>query len=101
MFSLLLFNAYWEWILRKVTENWNGGVSIGGKKISNLRYADDTTLLASSEEEIAEILQRIEEVSEEAGLRLNRAKCSLMVVNRQGVLSQQFPRIPDIRETER
>lgn len=92
--SPLLFNTYGEWIIRKATENWNGGISIGGRKISNLRYADDTTFLASLEE-MAEILQCIEEVSNEAGLRLNRAKCSLMVVDRSGVLPQRFPRIPD------
>jgi len=37
-----------EWIMRHATQEWNGGVSIGGKKISNLRYADDAVLLAKT-----------------------------------------------------
>lgn len=40
VFSPLLFNIYGKWIMRHATQEWNGGVSIGGKKISNLRYAD-------------------------------------------------------------
>ena len=41
--SPTLFNLYAEYIMRRVLENWNGGLSIGGYKLSNLRYADDTT----------------------------------------------------------
>lgn len=90
--SAILFNIYGEWIIRKVTENWNGGVSIGGKLISNLRYADDTTIIANSEEEMALLLQKIETASTEVGLRLNRAKCQLMIVNRAGA----YPQNPQI-----
>lgn len=52
-----LFNIYGEHIIRTVLDGWNGGISVG-KKISNLRYADDTTLIAASEEEMSEILYR-------------------------------------------
>jgi len=57
--SPLLFNIYGEWIIRKATEGWEGGVVIGGRQISNLRYADDTTLMAKTEEEKVNLLQCI------------------------------------------
>ena len=58
-----------------------GGISIGGKKLSNLRYADDTTLLAESEGELIQVIEMIERISKEAGLRINRAKTKVMVVD--------------------
>jgi len=50
-------------------------VLIGGKKISNLRHADDTVLLAKTEMEMANLLELVEKFSNEAGLKLNRLKC--------------------------
>jgi len=47
--SPLLFNIYGDWIMRQATQEWNRGISMGGRKISNLRYADDTVLLAQTE----------------------------------------------------
>lgn len=88
--SSLQFNIYGEWIMRKATENWRGGVSIGGRKISNLRYADDTTLLANDEQEMFEFLQFIENISRKASLKLNIAKCRLMVVDRASIFPQPF-----------
>lgn len=99
--SPLLFNIYGEWIIRKATENWNGGVSIGGRKISNLRYADDTTILANTEEEMELFLRRVEHFSGEAGLKLNRSKCCLMVIDRAEVLPRRFDLIPDIERKEK
>ncbi|KAI8433901.1 hypothetical protein MSG28_015827 [Choristoneura fumiferana] len=80
--SPLLFNAYTEHIMRIALENWTDGIPIGGKNISNLRYADDTTLLATSEDKIGELLTRIETVSLEFGLKLNRTKTKIMIVDR-------------------
>ena len=77
-----LFNIYGERIIRKATEDWNGGVSIGGRKICNLRYADHTTLIASNESEMAEMFKRIEAESLRLGLRINRAKTKLMIIDR-------------------
>ena len=48
--SPILFNIYGEYVMRKVLEGWDGGISVAGVGISDLRYADDTTLLSSSEE---------------------------------------------------
>lgn len=98
--SPLLFNIYGEWIIRKATEEWSGGVSIGGRKISNLRYADDTTLLAADEREMFELLERIENVSRECGLKLNRDKCCLLVVDRRGVLPQPFQLITGMEKKD-
>lgn len=63
LLSPLLFNIYGEWIMRKALEGRNGGITFGGRKISNLRYADDTTIIASSEEELTELFQKIENIS--------------------------------------
>ena len=50
------------------------GIKIAGRNISNLRYADDTTLMAQSEEELKSILMKVKEESEKAGLKLNLQK---------------------------
>ena len=50
------------------------GIKIGGKNINNLRYADDTTLMAESEEELKSLLMRVKEESEKPGLKLNIQK---------------------------
>ena len=54
------------------------GVKIAGKHINNLRYADDTTLMAESEEELKSLLMKVKEVSEKAGLKLNIKKTKTM-----------------------
>ena len=55
-----------------------GGIKIDGKKINNLRYADDTTLLAESEEELKSLLMKVKEESEKAGFKLNIQKTKIM-----------------------
>ena len=55
------------------------GVRIGGRNITNLRYADDTTLLAQTEEGLKMLLTRVKEESEKSGLRLNPKKMKVMV----------------------
>ena len=54
------------------------GIKIGGGNINNLRYVDDTTLMAESEEELKNHLMRVKEESERAGLRLNIKKAKIM-----------------------
>ena len=54
------------------------GIKIAGKNINNLRYTDDTTLLAESEEELKSLLMRVIEESEKAGLKLNTEKTKIM-----------------------
>ena len=55
-----------------------GGIKIAGRNINNLRYADDTTLMAESEEELKSIMLRMKEESEKAGLKLNIQKTKIM-----------------------
>ena len=54
------------------------GVKIAGRNINNLRYADDTTLMAESEEELKSLLMKVKEVSENVGLKLNIQKTKIM-----------------------
>ena len=82
--SPTLFNLYAEYIMRRVLENWNGGLSIGGYKLSNLRYADDTTLVATSALELEELLLIVKAKSEALGLRLNVSKTKIMIVGSDG-----------------
>ena len=54
------------------------GIKISGRNINNLRYADDTTLMADSEEELKSLLMKVKEVSEKVGLKLNIQKTKIM-----------------------
>ena len=55
-----------------------GGIKIAGRNINNLRYADDTTLMAESEEELKSLLMKVKEESEKVGLKLNIQKTKIM-----------------------
>ena len=73
--STCLFNFYVEYIVRNAgLDESQAGIKIAGRNINNLRYADDTTLLAESEEELKSLLMRVKEESEKAGLKLNIPK---------------------------
>ena len=70
--SPCLFNLYAECIMRKAgLEETQAGINIAGKNINNLRYADDTTLMAESQKELKSLLMKVKEESEEVGLKLN------------------------------
>ena len=58
------------------------GIKIAGRNINNLRYADDTTLMAESEEELKRLLMKVKEESEKAGLKLNIQKTKIMISGR-------------------
>ena len=77
--SPCLFNLYAEYILRSAgLEETQAGIKIAGRNISNLRYADDTTLMAESEEELKSLLMKVKEESEKFGLKLNIQKTKIM-----------------------
>ena len=77
--SLCLFNLYTEYIVRNVgLEEAQAGIKIAGRNINNLRYADDTTLMAESEEELKSLLMKVKEESEKVGLKLNIQKTKIM-----------------------
>ena len=70
--SPCLFNFYAEYIMRNVgLEEAQAGIKIAGRNIINLQYTDDTTLMAESKEELKNLLMKVIEESEEAGLKLN------------------------------
>ena len=77
--SPCLFNFYAEYIMRNSgLEETQAGIKIAGRNINNLRYADDTTLLAASEEEPKSLLMKVKEESEKVGLELNIQKTKTM-----------------------
>ena len=77
--SPCLFNLYAEYIRRNAgLEEAQAGIKIAGKNISNLRYADDTTLMAEREEELKSLLMKVKEESEKVGLKLNIQKMKIM-----------------------
>ena len=74
-----LFNLYAEYIMRNPGLNEaQAGIKIAGRNINNLRYADDTTPMAESEEELKSLLMKVKEESEKVGLKLNIQKTKIM-----------------------
>ena len=73
-----LVNLYAEYIMRNAGLETQAGIKIAGRNINNLRYADDTTLMAESEEELKSLLMRVKEESEKVGLKLNIQKTKIM-----------------------
>ena len=79
MFSLCLFNLYAKYIMRNAgLDEAQAVIKIARRNINNLRYADDTTLMAESEEELKSLLMKVKEESEKAGLKLNIQKTRIM-----------------------
>ena len=77
--SPCLFNLYAKYIMRKaVLEEAQAGIKIRGRNINNLRYADDTTLMAESQKELKSLLIKVKEESEKAGLKLSIQKTKIM-----------------------
>ena len=77
--SPCLFNLYAEYIIRNVRlDEAQDGIKIARRNTNNLRYADDTTLMAESEEELKSLLMKVKEESENVGLKLNIQKTKIM-----------------------
>ena len=73
------FNLYAEYLMRNTTlDEVQAGIKTAGININNLRYADDTTLMAESEEELKGLLMKVKEESEKVGLKLNIQKTKIM-----------------------
>ena len=74
-----IFNLYAEYITRNAgLEEAQSGIKIAGRNINNLRYADDTTLMAESEEELKSLLMKVKEESGKVGLKLDIQKTKIM-----------------------
>ena len=77
--SPCLFNLYAEYIIRNAgLEEAQAGIKIAGRNINNLRYADDTTLMAESEEDLKSLLMKMKEETEKVGLKINIQKTKIM-----------------------
>ena len=77
--SSCLFNLCAEYIMQNAgLDDAQAGIKIAGENINNLRYADDTTLMAESEEELKSLLMKVKEKSEKVGLKLNIQKTKIM-----------------------
>ena len=77
--STCLFNLYAEYIMRNTgLEEAQAGIKIAGRNINNLRYANDTTFMAESEDELKSLLMKVKEESEKVGLKLNIQKTKIM-----------------------
>ena len=76
--SPCLFNLYAEYIMRNTgLDEAQAGIKIAGRNVNNLRYADDTTLMAESEEELKSLLIKVKEENEKVGLKLNIQKTKI------------------------
>ena len=79
IFSPCLFNLYAEYIMRNAgMDEAQAGIKIARRNINNLRYADDTTLMKESEEELKSLLMKVKEETEKVGLMLNIQKTKIM-----------------------
>ena len=79
MLSSCLFNLYAQYITRNAgLEEAQAGIKIAGRNINNLRYADNITLMAESEEELKSLFMKVKEESEKVGLKLNIHKAKIM-----------------------
>jgi len=77
--SPCLFNLYAEYIVRNAgLDEAQAGIKIARRNINNLRYVDDTTVMAESEEELKSLLMKVKEESEKVGLKLNIQKTKIM-----------------------
>ena len=77
--SPCLFNLYAEYIMQNARlAEAQAGIKIAGRNINNLRYTDDTTLMAESKEELKSLLMKVKEESEKAGFILNIRKTKIM-----------------------
>ena len=79
IFSSCLFNIYAEYIMRNAgLDDAQAGIKLIRRNINSLRYADDTTLMAESEEELKSLLMKMKEETEKVGLKLNIQKTKIM-----------------------
>ena len=79
MLSPCLFNLYAEYIMRNTgLDEAQTGIKVAGRNINNLRYANDITLMAESEEELKSFLMKVKEESEKVGLKLSIQKTKIM-----------------------
>jgi hypothetical protein len=99
--SPYLFNILAEMVMRETLEGFQGGIKIGGRRVTNLRYADDIILLANSEMELQDLVDRLDRVSQKYSLLINIDKTKVMAsdgascnINIQGIKLEQVNTFP-------
>ena len=90
MISPGLYNIYSEHTMRCVLEEHHDGITIGGRRENNLRFADDTTLLCTSKEELLGLLKRVKEASMSQNLFLNTHKIKIVMVDKYREMEEDF-----------
>ena len=85
LLSPTMFNTFLEMIMTEALEHHNGSVSIGGRTITNLRFADDIDGLAGTEEELISLANRLEETSTRYSMEINPEKTKIMTNNKDGI----------------
>ena len=85
LLSPTLFSIFLERIMTDALENYDGTVSIGGRTITNLRFADDIDVLAGEEEELANLVERLDKASRAYGTEIIAEKTKLMTNNASGI----------------
>ena len=81
--SPILYIIYDEALMKEAFRNVNAGITVGGRTINSLRFADDKAILASNEEGLQELMTRLNDVSEEYGMKINTKKTKVMHVSRK------------------
>ena len=90
MISPALYNIYSEHIMRCVLEEHHDGITIGGRRETNLRFADDTTFLCTSKNELLGLLKKVKEASMSQNILLNTQKTKIMVVDKGRERKEHF-----------
>ena len=85
-----LYNIYSEHIMWRVLEEHHGGIIIGGRRETNLRFADDTTLLCTSTEELMGLLKKVKEANMSQNILLNTQKTNIMGVDKGRERKEDF-----------
>ena len=85
-----MYNIYAESIMRESVEEAEGGVDIGGERTNNLRFADDTTLICTSKQDLMEMLKEVKDKSSEKGLLLNSQKTKVLVMDLERRNREEF-----------
>ena len=86
-----LFNIYSEKIFQEALEGFPEGIKINGKTVNNIRYADDTVILASSLEELQTLLKKINATNVKYGLNLNTSKTKYMTISKNALPPMVLP----------
>src|ERR1043165_5114230 len=79
--SPTLFNILSEMVMREALKGYKGGIHVGGRRITNLRYADDIVLMASTEAELQDLVTRLDREGRKKGLEINMSKTKCMALS--------------------